>query len=105
MEVLRVYNACVRKLLLKIMAVLAKVGTLHKRLGRPMPLLLLYCTPSFGCSSFFAYRGQCKNCLFDQCAWAYAMLYVEHITLLCVQVRTGFYDLCCTYMSLHVQCI
>ena len=29
--------------------------------SRPMPLLLLYRAPSFGCSSFFVHRGLCKN--------------------------------------------
>ena len=52
-------RAC--ELLLKIMAVLAKVGMLCKQLPRPMPLLLLYRAPSFGCSSFFVYSGLCKN--------------------------------------------
>ena len=35
--------------------------------SRPMPLLLLYRTPSFGCSSFFVHRGLCKNCFIDMC--------------------------------------
>ena len=32
-----------------------------QRFSRPMPLLLLYRAPSFGCSSFFVHRGLCKN--------------------------------------------
>ena len=32
-----------------------------------MPLLLLYRAPSFGCSSFFVYRGLCKNRSIDVC--------------------------------------
>ena len=35
--------------------------TTTQRFIRPMPLLLLYHAPSFGCSSFFVYRGLCKN--------------------------------------------
>ena len=31
----------------------------------PMPLLLLYRAPSFGCSSCFVCRGLCKNRLID----------------------------------------
>ena len=33
--------------------------------SRPMPLPLLYHAPSFGCSSFFVYRGLCKNHLIN----------------------------------------
>ena len=35
--------------------------TTTQRFSRPMPLLLLYRAPSFGCSSFFVHRGLCKN--------------------------------------------
>ena len=35
--------------------------TTTQHFSRPMPLLLLYRAPSFGCSSFFVYRGLCKN--------------------------------------------
>ena len=57
------YIAHTRELLLKIMAVLAKVSMLREQLpSRPMPLLLLYHAPSFGCS---VYRGLCKNCSID----------------------------------------
>ena len=35
--------------------------TTTQHFSRPMPLLLLYRTPSFGCSLFFVYRGLCKN--------------------------------------------
>ena len=35
--------------------------TTTQRFSRPMPLLLLYRAPSFGCSLFFVHRGLCKN--------------------------------------------
>ena len=64
----------VHELLILIMAVLAKVGWLHicERLPsvlvrRPMPLLLLYRAPSFGCSLLFVHRELCKNCSIDVC--------------------------------------
>ena len=45
--------------------------TTTQRFSRPMPLLLLYHAPKFGCSSFFVQEP------FDRRAWAYAMLYVN----------------------------
>ena len=35
--------------------------TTTQHFSRPIPLLLLYRAPSFGCSSFSVYRGLCKN--------------------------------------------
>ena len=44
------------------MAVLAKVSTLRKQLPSILvDLSLCYCCTAHGCSSFFVYRGLCKN--------------------------------------------
>ena len=67
-----------------------------------MPLLLLYHAPSFGCSSFFVYRGLCKNRSIDVRGRTQCYIIWTAATLLCVQIRTGFYDFYRMYAHLHM---
>ena len=63
-SVVRIHCAHVQTthVLLKIMAKGRNATqTTTQRFSRPVPLLLLYHAPSFGCSSFFVHRGLCKN--------------------------------------------
>ena len=84
--------------------------TLPKRFSTPMPLLLLYHAPSFGCSLFFVL---CKNRLIDKCMdvrnvirefiWTAA-------TLLFPQVRTRVFLAHTVYdlfrrNGINVQCL
>ena len=70
-------------------------GTTTQRFSIPMPLLLLYRTPSFGCSSFFVHRGLCKNHSIDVCGRTQCYTWTA-ATVLFVQVRTDFFDAYCT---------
>ena len=69
-----------RELLLKIMAVLAKISTLRKRLLSVLvdPCLYYCCTAH---QALAALRSLCTQRAvqeqFDRCAWAYTMLYVN----------------------------
>ena len=105
-----------RKLLLKIMAVLAKVGTLHEHLPSVLvhPCLYYCCTTH---QALAALRSLCT----EGCARTVRLTCVgirnvirEFIwtaaTLLCMQIQTGFFDAYCTCMyvrgprkSLYVQ--
>ena len=68
--------------------------TTTQHYSRPMPLLLLYCAPSFGCSLFFVYRGLCKNCSIDMRGRTHVIrkFIWTAATLLCAQLATRFFN-------------
>ena len=60
--------------------------TTTQRYSRPMPLVLLYRAPSFGCSSFFVHRRLCKNRSIDvrgrmQCFFTWIYMDRSYCTL------------------------
>ena len=75
MELLRVYIARARKPLLKIMALLAKVGTLHELPSVLIDPCLYYCCTMH--QALAALRSLCTEEPLDRHAWAYAMLYMN----------------------------
>ena len=87
--------------------------TSTQRFSRPMPLLLLYRAPSFGCSSFFVHRGLCKNRLIDmrgrtQCLhvnlYGPQLLYSARIFGQVFLTRTVCAYICvCTYVHTYVK--
>ena len=67
--------------------------TTTQRFSTPMPLLLLYRAPSFGCSSFFVHRGLCKNRSIDVCGRTHCLhvnLYGPQLLYSSRQVRQVF---------------
>ena len=98
-EVLRIYIAHVCELLLKIMAVLAKVGTLREQLPSVIVDPCLY----YCCTTHQALAALCSLCT-EGCARTTRSMCVgvcnvirefiwTTVTPLCAQIRTGFYDL------------
>ena len=96
---------CECKLLLKIMAVLAKVSTLRERLPSVIvEYSMVYRAPSFGCSSFFVYRGLCKNRSIDVRGRMQCNLYGPHI-LYSVHNFRRFFDVYCSYIIMIVSAL
>ena len=79
--------------------------TTTQRFSRPMPLLLLYRAPSFGCSSFFVCTEGCARTVRSTCVGVRNVI-CEFIwtaaTVLFAQVRTGFFDAYCVFVCVSV---
>ena len=108
-EVLCVYIARTRELLLKIMAVLAKVGTLREQLPSILvdPCLYYCCTAH---QALAALRSLCtegcartaRSACVGVCNVIREFIWTA-ATLLCAQVRKGFYfGAYCMYVCMYV---
>ena len=95
---------CVRELLLKIMAVLAKVSTLREQLPSVLvdPCLYYCCTAH---QALAALRSLCTEGCVRTARSTCVMFTREFIwtaaTLLCAQLRIRFFDTYCTYTSIY----
>ena len=95
------YTLRARKLLLKIMAVLAKVSKPREQLPSVLvdPCLYYCCTTHQALAalrSFFVCVQRAVQEPFDRCAWAYAMLYVSEFTYNLWTAATLLYSTLCT---------
>ena len=79
--------------------------TTTQRYTRPMPLLLLYRAPSFGCSSFFVYRGLCKNRLIDVRGRMQLYVNLYGLQLLYSSRKFGQVFLTCTVPTCNVPTV
>ena len=91
-----------RELLLKIMAVLAKVGTLHEQLSSVLvdPCLYYYCTMHQALAALRSLCTEgCARAVRSTCVGVRNEFIWTAATVLFAQVWTGYFDAYCTHIN------